>query len=936
MEEALEEAVRNGDLQRVQGLVRRGADVNARCEEGSLLILAILNGHQEVALELLSAGVDVHTPDVIGQSALQQACAMNMEAVAQALIDGGSPVDEQYGFCSMPTLMSSPFRLIPALSVKPRLKSASEGRCTALMVAACEGREKIVKRLILAGAMVGLQNENGDTALHMAARENKIQCGIALAEGGASVRIKNDLLQTPLDIASEDFKEAIKQSLAFSTRKTLCVIGNAESGKSTLVAALQAESKSFLGRIFNHLRRVNDRRKRTTGIEMVSHCSQNYGEVLFYDFAGQHDYHGPHQMFLEAILCNPGVSVTLLLVVNATKDEEAILHEFHRWLSPVALLASAASPAQVIVVGSFLDKVKLMQEVNAKLTRCIEATKKDLEGMPLEFVGSCLLNCRQPQSSGINQLNRLLQGVPIPEFRATRTQYSLAWVLAQIRSFFTSQAVQLQDFSAWIQSNKENLPQHMPSPEEVCQDLTAAGHALYLSKKEDPSMSWLVLDLPGILHDVYGTLFSQAKEMVNEFGLLQCQHLAGLFPNLNMEFVQQLLIGLEFCIPVDPSVLKMEVKALVQSGEASGWLFFPAFLPVNPPVLTSEGLPPKCAYYLCWQLKTSKKHLISARVLQTVILHLAAHFVSTQFNEEGVREHCCSVWQTGITWQTTHGIEVSIYIINNRVIRVVSANRTASAEKGCNYLAHIVSDILSTVHQLSPNLAAAAYIVHPETAALCKALADLTKRDVFLLEDIQESLKIDRKYALSPKDCHGISTQLPISDLFGKVTPPLQDIEKMMWRQCESSRPRSLSEQIEPNCALTNSRAISSLCTASSTSFTDPPPILAAASTNPPPSPTSSTNPASSPTSSTNLAPSLTSSTNLAPSLTSSIDPPTLTAASTDPPPNLTAESTGPPSTPTSVSTNISSPIKASSEPLPAPFPTKRNSTNSFTMQGEN
>ena len=26
----------------------------------------------------------------------------------------------------------------------------------------------------------------------------------------------------------------------------------------------------------------------------VLHCSQRYGEVLFFDFAGQDDYHGPH------------------------------------------------------------------------------------------------------------------------------------------------------------------------------------------------------------------------------------------------------------------------------------------------------------------------------------------------------------------------------------------------------------------------------------------------------------------------------------------------------------------------------------------------------------------------------------------------------------------------------------------------------------------
>ena len=176
---------------------------------------------------------------------------------------------------------------------------------TPLMIAAYEGHEEVVKKLILAGANIAMKHENGRTALHYAAIHNHIQCGVLLAEGGASVRTKDKHSQTPLDLAKSDFQEAIKQALSFTTRKTLCIIGNAEGGKSTLIASLQAESNSFLGRIFNRFRRVDDRRKRTAGIETVPHSSQKYGEVLFFDFAGQDDYHGPHQMFIESLLSKP-------------------------------------------------------------------------------------------------------------------------------------------------------------------------------------------------------------------------------------------------------------------------------------------------------------------------------------------------------------------------------------------------------------------------------------------------------------------------------------------------------------------------------------------------------------------------------------------------------------------------------------------------------
>ena len=671
---------------------------------------------------------------------------------------------------------------------------------TPLMIATVKDHEEVVKKLILAGANLGIQRPNSDTALHLAAKHNSIQCGILLAEGGASVRTKNSLAQTPLDLASAEFKTAIKEALSFTTQKAVCIIGNAESGKSTLIAALQAESNSFLGKMLNHFRQVSDSRQRTAGIETVSHCSQRYGKVLFFDFAGQDDYHGPHQMFLESLLSKPGVSMTLLLVVKMTEEEDAILHQLHRWLTPVALMATPASPPQVIIIGSFLDKVKSKEEATAMLTRSIEATRRDLVQLSLEIVGTSFLNCRQPQSKGIDQICKFLQEISIPDFRATHALYSLAWVLSQIRSSFTAKAVQLMEFSKWVQDNKDNLPQTMPPPDEVCQDLSAAGHALYLPNRVDPPKSWLVLDLPSILHDVYGTLFSESKAIVNEFGLLQCLYLAALFPKQDLEMVQQLLISLEFCLPVDPSILKVELSKLTQSKEHIGWLFFPALISAKPPQTTMEGLPQQSGCHFCWQLRTAKKHSISARLLQTILLRLAAHFVVKQPNEEGIQQHCCSIWWNGIEWQSTKGIDIAVHIIRNRVIQAMGAS-VASADKSCQYLTDVISDILSTVHQLSPKLVAGAYIVHsPKITMSPEDIIALPAKELFPVEGIQNSIRDG--YCLSVKDSNtNRSTRAAISDLFGGCIPSLEDIGRINWpcAQPDPSQPQSPCGTSQPD-----------------------------------------------------------------------------------------------------------------------------------------
>ena len=676
---------------------------------------------------------------------------------------------------------------------------------TPLMVATKDDNEELVKKLMLAGANLAMRTASGNTALHSAATHNNIQCGVLLVEGGASVRTKNKLSQIPLQLATAEFKKAIKEALSFTTRKALCIIGNAESGKSTLIAALQAESNSFLGKIINRFRRVDDLRQRTAGIETVPHFSQRYGEVLFFDFAGQDDYHGPHQMFLESLLSKPGVSMTLLLVVKMTEEEEAILHQLHRWLTPVALMATTSSPPNVIIIGSFLDKVKFKEEATAKLTRCIEATRSDLKEFSLDFIGSSFLNCRQPQSVGIDKICAFLQEIPIPEFGASQTHYSLAWVLSQIRSSITAQAVQLKEFSKWIQDNKDNLPQTMPSPAEVCQDLSAAGHALYLPNRECPPSSWLVLDLTSILHDVYGTLFSQYRKIVSKFGLLQIHHLAELFPHLDLEMVQQLLVSLEFCLPVDPSLLKLELSKLTQSEETSGWLFFPALISAKPPQFTLKAHLQPSVRYLCWQLKTSKKHSISARLLQTILLRLAAHFVVKQHNEEGVQQHCCSIWCNGIEWQSSKGIDITIHIIHNRVIQVMGASEV-SPDKSCQYLTDVISDILSTVQQLSPNLAAKAYIVHPpRTVTSIEDVIAPPPKELFPVAEIRSSYKDG--FSLSLLDSNSNRCErVEIIDLFGRHIPSLNNIERINWTcgqpqsSVQPSQPDVLSQAVHSEC----------------------------------------------------------------------------------------------------------------------------------------
>ena len=205
------------------------------------------------------------------------------------------------------------------------------------MNAAHEGHEDIVRKLILAGAHLAMQNEVGGTALHVAAICNNIQCGIFLAEAGASVRIKYEFSQTPLDVTKQISRGPSSRP---SCRKTLCIIGNAHSSHH-----------------FHHFRAVGFLigSSNASG-EWMTISSEQLALKLFPTAArGMETWSSLTLLARMTTMAHTRCSWShssvnqecqwcLLLVVKMTEEEDAILHQLHRWLTPVALMSTPMVP----------------------------------------------------------------------------------------------------------------------------------------------------------------------------------------------------------------------------------------------------------------------------------------------------------------------------------------------------------------------------------------------------------------------------------------------------------------------------------------------------------------------------------------------------------------------------------------------------------------
>jgi len=169
MAEQLFDAIKSGDVAKVQALLAGGASANAVGEGGATpLMVAAGAGHLQIVKDLLGAGADVKAQDERGYTALMCACYnpeldRGFPEVAQALINAGSDIEHRIFF-----------------GVRP------------LMLAAGAGEAGVVDVLIRAGAEVKARNEGGRTALMMVKEKDYIEVINLLHEAESLIEMEQE------------------------------------------------------------------------------------------------------------------------------------------------------------------------------------------------------------------------------------------------------------------------------------------------------------------------------------------------------------------------------------------------------------------------------------------------------------------------------------------------------------------------------------------------------------------------------------------------------------------------------------------------------------------------------------------------------------------------------------------------------------------------
>ena len=188
------DAVKDGDLARLQELIEAGEDLTAQDKfVGTALHWAALKNDSNAARLLINAGADVNSPKVGGhETALHVAAERGRAEVATILIEAGADIEARtigQNFTTLHFAASADSVEVARLLIEAGADIEARGWMGGgpLMIAAFANAAGTVELLVISGANIDAKLTSGRTALTSAVQNNAAEAVNKLLKLGADI-----------------------------------------------------------------------------------------------------------------------------------------------------------------------------------------------------------------------------------------------------------------------------------------------------------------------------------------------------------------------------------------------------------------------------------------------------------------------------------------------------------------------------------------------------------------------------------------------------------------------------------------------------------------------------------------------------------------------------------------------------------------------------
>ena len=707
--------------------------------------------------------------------------------------------------------------LIGEFSCNPNIKGFQGGT---LLHCACNGdNTELVENLISRHNISVLSTDDeGNTPLHLAALCGQDKCiHKLLYEFKAPLFVRNNAGKTAYDIAKcfSQSRTAVSEFIKykqqygstiqaeydqmyqlsqkqFAGKKHLArlfVVGHPEAGKSTLIETMKTEGYFDY---FKYLLSIASSSvpPHTAGIVPSVHDSDQYGRILFYDFAGDPEYYSSHSAILENLNSSEGVDI-FFVVCDLSKSDSLIRTRFSYWLSFITHNLQG-STSTVIPIGSHADMLNSLETTETHKLDVINRVSQSFSCEELTVEAGIALDCRKPKKV-IDRLKVRVQEVshrapPVELSLEARTLFGLL-----LKDFANVTACKCQQLISHIEETGLPLPVDAKQLYSIVKQLHNLGLLLIIEKEDYPIENrLLVLNMSTLTSEVHKKLFSKSasEQLASYIDSLQLS--VGIIPETLLDKIlpeyitKECLLQLQYCQEIEnvnvekdhtlTQFTKTHSSQLDPAPTTKSLLFFPALCQLKKEDV-SWATDPSSGYALGWYAKCEQEKFdyFPTRFLHVLMIRLALTFALRQrlpsSNDSSIGCTCltelhrtnprCHVWKTGLHWLMENGVEVFVDMIKeaeNRELVVIARSADDCTVECASTFQKVIQTVIEAkvefCHSINPSI----YLLDPDELkeqtlpnAQSLQLYDLNEVGNVLTKGKKQAVSVDGSRFLSSK-----------------------------------------------------------------------------------------------------------------------------------------------------------------------------------------